>query len=78
MAVRRAVQRRTPRQTAALGAERLSRGPRTGLHKDRVPLRRCATEILLLYAAFNMVEAILGYAAGHLSDRVGRKPHSVS
>jgi MFS family permease len=33
-----------------------------------------ATEILLLYAAFNMVEALLGYAAGHLSDRVGRKP----
>ncbi|HZP84177.1 MAG TPA: MFS transporter [Chthonomonadaceae bacterium] len=31
-------------------------------------------EILLLYAAFNVVEASLGYAAGHLSDRIGRKP----
>jgi MFS family permease len=32
------------------------------------------TEILWLYAAFNVVEALLGYAAGTLSDRVGRKP----
>jgi MFS family permease len=33
-----------------------------------------ATDILLLYAAFNMVEALFGYAAGSLSDRVGRRP----
>ncbi len=33
-----------------------------------------AMEILLLYAAFNVVEALLGYAAGILSDRMGRKP----
>ena len=33
-----------------------------------------AREILLLYAAFNVVEAVLGYSAGRLSDRVGRKP----
>lgn len=32
-----------------------------------------ATETLWLYAAFNVVEALLGYAAGRLSDRVGRK-----
>ena len=30
--------------------------------------------ILWLYAAFNGVEAVLGYSAGSLSDRVGRKP----
>jgi len=29
---------------------------------------------LLLYAAFNVVEAVLGYPAGALSDRVGRRP----
>lgn len=33
-----------------------------------------AEGILWLYAAFNVVEAVLGYAAGSLSDRVGRKP----
>ncbi len=33
-----------------------------------------ASEILLLYAAFNVVEACLGYGAGVLSDRVGRRP----
>lgn len=33
-----------------------------------------ATGILGLYAAFNLVEAILGYGAGKLSDRVGRRP----
>ena len=32
------------------------------------------TEILWLYAAFNIVEAVLGYGAGILSDRVGRRP----
>lgn len=32
------------------------------------------TEILWLYAAFNVVEAVLGYGAGVLSDRVGRRP----
>ncbi len=32
------------------------------------------TEILWLYAAFNVVEAVLGYGAGILSDRVGRRP----
>ena len=36
------------------------------------------TEMLLLYAAFNLVEAVLGYAAGHLSDRIGRKPMIVA
>ena len=30
--------------------------------------------LLWLYAAFNVVEAVLGYAAGILSDRVGRRP----
>jgi MFS family permease len=30
--------------------------------------------LLWLYAAFNVVEAVLGYAAGVLSDRVGRRP----
>ena len=33
-----------------------------------------AQEILLLYAAFNVTEAVLGYSAGRLSDRVGRRP----
>ncbi len=30
--------------------------------------------LLWLYAAFNLVEAILGYSAGSLSDRIGRRP----
>ena len=30
--------------------------------------------LLWLYAAFNLVEAILGYKAGSLSDKVGRRP----
>ena len=30
--------------------------------------------MLLLYALFNVVEAVLGYSAGALSDRVGRRP----
>lgn len=30
--------------------------------------------MLLLYALFNVVEAVLGYWAGGLSDRVGRRP----
>jgi MFS family permease len=30
--------------------------------------------LLLLYALFNVVEATLGYFAGRLSDRVGRRP----
>ena len=30
--------------------------------------------MLLLYALFNVVEAVLGYSAGGLSDRVGRRP----
>lgn len=33
-----------------------------------------ADSILLLYGVFNMVEAALGYFAGQLSDRVGRRP----
>ncbi len=33
-----------------------------------------AEQILLLYALFNSVEAAFGYAAGRLSDRVGRLP----
>lgn len=33
-----------------------------------------AEHILLLYALFNSVEAAFGYAAGRLSDRVGRLP----
>jgi MFS family permease len=33
-----------------------------------------AAQLLLLYASFNCVEALLGYAAGSLSDRVGRRP----
>lgn len=32
------------------------------------------TELLLLYAVFNLVETFLGLAAGRLSDRVGRRP----
>ena len=32
------------------------------------------SQILWLYAAFNVVEAVLGYGAGILSDRVGRRP----
>jgi MFS family permease len=31
-------------------------------------------EILLLYALFNVTEALFGYMAGGLSDRIGRKP----
>lgn len=31
-------------------------------------------QLLLLYAAFNVVEASLGYFFGRLSDRVGRRP----
>lgn len=31
-------------------------------------------QTLLLYALFNVVEAMLGYPAGRLSDRVGRRP----
>jgi MFS family permease len=30
--------------------------------------------LLLLYALFNVVEAALGYFAGQLSDRIGRRP----
>ncbi len=33
-----------------------------------------STQLLWLYAAFNLVEAFLGYAAGKGSDRVGRRP----
>jgi MFS family permease len=33
-----------------------------------------AANVLLLYALFNVVEAALGYPAGRLSDRMGRKP----
>lgn len=33
-----------------------------------------ADKTLLLYALFNVVEATLGYFAGGLSDRIGRKP----
>lgn len=32
------------------------------------------TQTLLLYTAFNLVEAVLGQTAGRLSDRVGRRP----
>ncbi len=32
------------------------------------------TQLLLLYAVFNLVETCLGLAAGRLSDRVGRRP----
>ena len=32
------------------------------------------TQLLVLYAAFNVVEMSLGYAAGRLSDTVGRRP----
>lgn len=31
-------------------------------------------KLLLLYALFNLVEAALGYAAGKLSDKAGRRP----
>ncbi|MDB9529315.1 MFS transporter [Oscillatoria sp. CS-180] len=31
-------------------------------------------QVLLLYALFNLVEVLLGFAAGNLSDRVGRRP----
>ena len=31
-------------------------------------------QLLLLYALFNLVEVTLGFAAGNLSDRVGRRP----
>ncbi len=34
--------------------------------------------LLLLYALFNVVEAVLGYSAGGLSDRVGRRPLMVA
>ena len=33
-----------------------------------------ASDLLLLYALFNTVEALLGYATGSLSDRIGRRP----
>jgi MFS family permease len=33
-----------------------------------------AAQLLLLYAAFNVVEASLGYLAGKLSDKIGRRP----
>jgi MFS family permease len=33
-----------------------------------------SAHLLLLYALFNTVEALLGYNAGRLSDRVGRRP----
>lgn len=33
-----------------------------------------ASQTLLLYALFNVVEAIFGYQAGRLSDRIGRRP----
>ena len=33
-----------------------------------------ASQMLLLYALFNVVEAALGYAAGNLGDRIGRRP----
>ncbi len=32
------------------------------------------SEVLLLYAVFNLVEVFLGFAVGNLSDRVGRRP----
>ncbi|MEO0352190.1 MAG: MFS transporter [Cyanobacteria bacterium P01_A01_bin.15] len=31
-------------------------------------------QLLLLYAIFNLVETCLGFAAGRLSDRIGRRP----
>src|SRR5207244_3842009 len=31
-------------------------------------------QVMLIYASFNVVEAILSYRAGGLSDRIGRKP----
>jgi MFS family permease len=33
-----------------------------------------ASQLLLLYGAFNVVEASLGYLVGRLSDRIGRRP----
>src|SRR6185503_7289777 len=33
-----------------------------------------ADKVLLLYAAFNVLEVALGYWAGSLSDRIGRRP----
>ncbi|NEQ47730.1 MAG: MFS transporter [Leptolyngbya sp. SIOISBB] len=33
-----------------------------------------SSQVLLLYAVFNLVEMSLGLAAGNLSDRVGRRP----
>ena len=33
-----------------------------------------SSQVLLLYAVFNMVEVSLGLAVGNLSDRVGRRP----
>ncbi|MEB3358916.1 MAG: MFS transporter [Synechococcales bacterium] len=35
-------------------------------------------QVLLLYALFNVVEITLGFAAGHLSDRIGRRPLLIS
>lgn len=35
-------------------------------------------QLLLLYTLFNLVEITLGFAVGHLSDRVGRRPVLVS
>ncbi|MEM1368712.1 MAG: MFS transporter, partial [Cyanobacteria bacterium P01_H01_bin.15] len=35
-------------------------------------------ELLLLYALFNLVEALLSLAAGNLSDRIGRRPLLIS
>ncbi|MEM7061614.1 MAG: MFS transporter [Cyanobacteria bacterium P01_B01_bin.77] len=32
------------------------------------------SQLLLLYALFNLVETCLGFAAGRLSDRIGRRP----
>lgn len=31
-------------------------------------------QVLLLYAVFNLVEVLLGYTVGNLSDRLGRRP----
>ncbi len=36
------------------------------------------SQVLWLYAAFNVVEAVLGYGAGILSDRIGRRPLIIS
>ena len=35
-------------------------------------------QVLWLYAAFNVVEAVLGYGAGIFSDRIGRRPLIIS